>query len=60
MFDILAKRRGEGDRNHAEITTVLVIDDRDISIEDRVILLGYNHVHVNGHWLLCWGEAFTG
>ena len=60
MFDILAQRCGEGDRDHAVITTVLLIDDRDISLEPCVLLLRYDHVHLDGHWSLCRGEVLTG
>lgn len=60
MFDILAKRCGEGDWNHAVITTVFLIDDRDISLEHSVLLLRYDHVHLDGHWPLCRGELLTG
>jgi len=60
IFDILANRCGEGDRDHAVITTVFLIDDRDISLEPCVLLLRYDHVHLDGHWSLCRGEALTG
>src|SRR5512137_2036121 len=60
IFDILAKRCGEGDRDHAVITTVFLINDLDISFELCVLLLRYDHVHLNGHWPLCGGEALTG
>ena len=60
MFDMLAKRCGEGDRDHAVITTVLFIDDRDISLERRVFLLGDYKVHVHGDWSQLRGEVFTG
>lgn len=60
MFDVLAKWCGEGDRDHAVITTVFLIDNSDVSLERRVVLLGYDHVHLDGYWSLCGGEALTG
>lgn len=60
MFDVLVKRCGERDRDHAVITTVILIDDRDISLELCILLLRYDHIHMDSHWLLCRGEALTG
>jgi hypothetical protein len=28
-------------------------------LELRVLLLGYDHIHMDGHWSLCWGEVLT-
>jgi len=60
LFNVLVIRCGEGDRNYAIITTVLLIDDGDVSLELCVLLVGYNHVHMDGEWSLCWGEVLTG
>lgn len=60
MFDVLTKRCAKGDRNHAIIITVILIDDRDISLELCVLLLRNDHIHMDGHRLLCRGEALTG
>lgn len=59
LFNVLVKRCGEGDRNYAIITTVLLIDDGDVSLELCVLLVGYNHVHMDGEWSLCRGEVLT-
>ncbi len=60
LFNVLVKRCGKGDRNYAIITTVFLIDDGDVSLELCVFFVGYNHVHMDGHWSLCWGEVLTG
>ena len=60
LFNVLVKRCGEGDRDLAVITTVLLIDDRDVPTEDRIALLGYDHVHLDGHRSLRRGETLTG
>ncbi len=59
LFDVLVKRCGESDRDPAVITTVILIDDRDISLELCILLLRHDHIHMDGHWSLGWGEALT-
>ena len=50
MFDILTQRGGKGDRDYAGITTVIPVDDRDISLEPCILFVRYDHIHLDGHW----------
>ena len=55
----MAKRCGEADGDVAIITTVVLVDDRDVSIEHSVFFYWYNQVHLYSDRPLCRSEVLT-